>query len=73
MRVSIQLTYISRGIRVYRRGSFETGGRAPERIVLDWTREIKKEMEIDSVLEVIVDGNVDITEKVLELEKAPLE
>ncbi len=73
MHINIRITYIARGIRVERKGTFPLRGRAPEKVAADWIQEIKKEMDVDEILSVIVDGNEDITEKVLEMQKASLD
>jgi hypothetical protein len=70
--ITIQLKYISQGIRVRRGGTFPLKGRLPINVALDWIKEIKKEMEIAEILEVIYDGNNDITEEVNKFVKAPL-
>jgi hypothetical protein len=73
MSVTIAITFLSRGIRVQRRGSFPLRGRKPEKAAADWINEIKKETDVDGLIQVIVDGKEDITENVNELLKAPFE
>lgn len=53
-------------------GTFPLRGRKPEQVAIEWIKQIKKEVYFDELLEVIVDGSEDITEKVLEIEKAQL-
>jgi hypothetical protein len=67
MNVTIAITFLSRGIRVYRRGSFQKRGRKPEKVASDWINEIKKEMDVEKVLKVEADG-VDITTSLIEVE-----
>lgn len=54
--IAIQITYLSRGIRVYRSGTFPLKGRTPEQVVKDWIKEIQREMEIEEVLKIVIDG-----------------
>ena len=71
MRISIK--YLSPAGRVQQSGSFPLKGRKPEKIAFDWIKQIKKAVYFEELLEVIVDGKEDITEKVLEMQKAPLD
>ncbi|WP_423408006.1 hypothetical protein AABM38_20390 [Heyndrickxia sp. MSNUG] len=48
-------------------------GRKSEKIAFEWLKQIKREVNFEELLEVIVDGKEDITEKVIEMEKAPLD
>lgn len=56
MNTTIQITYLSRGIRVYRSGTFPLRGRTPEQVVKDWIKAMKREMEIEEVLKIVIDG-----------------
>ncbi|WLR53540.1 hypothetical protein LC048_13510 [Mesobacillus subterraneus] len=71
--ITIKVKYLSPAGRVEQRGSFHIRGRKPETIALEWIKKIKKEVYFEELLEVIVDGKEDITEKVLEMQKAPLD
>lgn len=73
MNVRISIKYLSPAGKVQQGGSFHTRGRKPEAIAYDWIKQIKKEVYFEELLEVMVDGNEDITEKVLEMQKAPLD
>lgn len=73
MTVNIRIKYSFPAGRAQQGGSFPLRGRKPEQIAFEWIRQIKKEVNFEELLEVIVDGKEDITEKVLELEKAPLD
>ncbi|MCM3663434.1 hypothetical protein M3204_03390 [Mesobacillus subterraneus] len=73
MNIVLAITFISRGIRVQRSGSFNKRGRTPERVAIDCIQEIKKEMDVEGLLSVIVDGKEDITVKVIKLLKAHLD
>lgn len=65
MNTVIVITFISRGIRVQRKGSFQKRGRTPEKVATEWIYEIKKEMDVEKVLKVEADGD-DITDRVKE-------
>lgn len=73
MNITIRITYLTRGMRSQRSGSFPLKGRTPEKVAADWIAEIKKEMEVDGLISVIVNGKEDITEEVNKLLKAPLD
>lgn len=72
MHINIRITYLTRGMRSQRAGSFPLRGRTPEKVAADWITEIKKEMDVDLLISVIVDGKDDLTEEVNKLFKAPL-
>lgn len=73
MHITIRITYLTRGMRSQRAGTFPLRGREPEKVAADWIAEIKKEMDVDEIISVIVNGKEDITEEVNKLIKAPLE
>jgi len=73
MRITIRITYTTRGIRSQRAGTFPTNNRSPEKVATDWIQEIKKKMDVEGLLSVIVDGKEDITEEVNKLIKASLD
>lgn len=73
MNVTIQIKYLSNAGRVMQRGSFPLRGRKPEKIAYDWLQQIKRQVTYQELISVVADGDQDITEKVRELEKAPLE
>lgn len=56
MNTTIQLTYLSRGQKVYRGGTFPLKGRTPEQVAKDWIKEIGREMEVQEVLRIVIDG-----------------
>jgi len=56
MNTTIQITYLSRGQRVYRAGTFPLRRRTPEQVLKDWIKEIMREMEVEKVLRVVIDG-----------------
>jgi hypothetical protein len=73
MNVLIRIDYTSVENRLFRRGEFPLKGKSKEQAALDFWKWIKREHPFECEIEkVIVDGE-DITEKVIELEKAPLE
>ncbi|MCM3573264.1 hypothetical protein M3172_08660 [Mesobacillus subterraneus] len=49
-----------------RSGTFPARKRSPEEVAADWITEIKKEMDVDGLISVIVDGKDDITEKLID-------
>ncbi|WLR54272.1 hypothetical protein LC048_17750 [Mesobacillus subterraneus] len=73
MAITIRITYLTRGMRSQRAGSFPLRGRTPETVASDWINEIKKEMDVDGLISVIVDGKEDITEEVNILIKVSLD
>jgi hypothetical protein len=61
MYVTIQITYLCRGQRVYRAGSFPLRNRTPEMVVKEWIKEIQREMEVEEILRIKIDGeDVDV-------------
>jgi hypothetical protein len=73
MTVLIVIHYKSNDNKIFRRGSFPLRGKSKEAVALEFWKWIKREMPFECEIEkVIVDGE-DITEKVKEMEKAPLE
>lgn len=73
MNARIQITYITEGGRAQQSGTFLLKRRKSEEVALDWIKEVKRQVTYKELISVIVDGKDDITEKVLELEKAPLD
>lgn len=69
MNVAIQIHYeADLGIKSLQRGSFPARGRKPEKVALDWWKELKREMNVEINLEkVIVDGK-EITDIVKQIE-----
>jgi uncharacterized protein (UPF0218 family) len=69
MNVTIEIHYRSDS-RALQIGNFHLRGRKPEQIALDFWKQIKKAMSHRAQLEkVIVDGDQDITQLVIDLEK----
>jgi hypothetical protein len=69
MNITIEIHYkaASRG---YNRGNFPLRGRVPEKVALEFWKQINKELSYRAVLEkVLANGENDITELVLGLEK----
>lgn len=73
MHITIRITYLTRGIRLQRSGTFPLRGRTSEKVAAAWINEIKKEMDVDELISVFMDGKEDITEEVNKLLKAPLD
>lgn len=63
MNVTIKIMLLVNGIRIAKGGTFPLRGRKPEVVALNWIKEIKKEMNVEGILEVVADG-IDITDKV---------
>jgi hypothetical protein len=73
MNVLIQIHYISNDNHSYRKGSFPLRRKKKEEVAHEFWKWIKGEHPYKCEIEqVIVDGE-DITEKVKEIEKAPLD
>jgi hypothetical protein len=73
MIVLIVIHFISSDNKIMQRGSFPLKGKAKEVVALEFWKWIKREMPFECEIEkVTVDGE-DITEKVKEMDKAPLE
>lgn len=71
--IVLQIHYITNENKVLQRGTFPLKGRTHEKVALDFWKQIKRSMPFECELEkVIVDGE-DRTEKVKEIEIAPLE
>jgi uncharacterized protein (UPF0218 family) len=69
MNVTVEIHYKSDS-RALQKGSFQLRGRKPEQIALEFWKQIKKKMSHRAELEkVIVDGDQDITQLVIDLEK----
>lgn len=73
MNARIQITYRTEGGRAQQSGTFPLRRRKPEEVAYAWLQQIKRKVTYQELILVIVDGKEDITEKVLEMEKAPLE
>ncbi|MDQ1003947.1 hypothetical protein QFZ28_004347 [Neobacillus niacini] len=68
MNVTIEIHYKANS-RAYQKGSFPLRGK-PEYVALEFWKQIKKDMGYFAELEkVIVDGNNDITNSVIDLEE----
>lgn len=74
MNVKIQITYMTDGGRTQQSGTFPLRRKKPEELAFEWLQQIKRKMyTYQTLISVIVDGKEDITKKVLEMEKAPLD
>lgn len=70
MNVIIEIHYVSSGNRTTQSGSFPIRGRKPEQIALEFWKQIKNDMSHHAQLEkVIVDGDQELTERVIALEE----
>ncbi|MBT2758811.1 hypothetical protein J7E71_23355 [Mesobacillus foraminis] len=73
MNVTIKIRYNSPAGIVTQGGTFPLKGRKPEKVAFEWLQLIKKEVNYEGLNEVIAEGDLDITDLVREMEKAPLE
>jgi hypothetical protein len=73
MSVLIVVHFISSDNKIMQRGSFPLKGKAKEQVAFEWWKQIKREMPYGGELEKITVDGEDITEKVKEMEKAPLD
>ncbi|OIK17209.1 hypothetical protein BIV60_00535 [Bacillus sp. MUM 116] len=73
MNVSIEFHFISNENKVMRRGEFPLRRKRPEEVAFEFWKQIKREMPFDGELVRVKASGEDITELVMELEKAPLE
>lgn len=46
-----------------RKGTFPLRGKKPEKVAADWITEIKKGMDVDELISVIIDDKDDISKK----------
>lgn len=69
--VVISIRYTTLAGRTLQRWDCPLRGRKPAVIARDWWNQIQKEVYTDELIEVTANGE-DITDKVKELEKAPL-
>ncbi|PGY10625.1 hypothetical protein [Bacillus sp. AFS031507] len=66
--IKIEIHYYANS-KALQQGSFPLRGKKPEVIALEWWKQIKKNMSQHAELEkVVVNGDQDITELVMELE-----
>ncbi|MBT2653898.1 hypothetical protein J7E81_01385 [Bacillus sp. ISL-18] len=66
--VNIEIHYRSAS-RIMQRGSFPLKGRRPEQVALAFWKEIREEMYNAQLEQVIANGDQDLTELVIELER----
>ncbi|MED3623279.1 MULTISPECIES: hypothetical protein [Neobacillus] len=70
MNVVIEIHYLASGGKVLKSGSFPLQGRKPEQVAFQFWKQIQKEQPFEIQLEnVIINGDQDITDLVLELEQ----
>lgn len=74
MIVIIQIHYTSgAGNKILQQGEFRIGKKKVEEVAFEFWKQIKRSLPYGGELEKVVAGDEDITEKVMELEKAPLD
>ena len=64
MNVLIAIKYNSPAGTVLQQGDFPLRGKKPEAIALEWWKQIQREVYTEGLIQVIVNGNEDITDKV---------
>lgn len=64
MNITLKMKFNSPAGTVTKGGTFPLRGRTPEQVVYRWIQAIKREMYYEGLIEVIADGDQDITEKV---------
>jgi hypothetical protein len=69
MNVSLRIDYTG-GSRISQSGSFPLRGRKPEQIALLWWKQLKKESSYRATLDAVIADGQDITQQVVDLEKA---
>ncbi len=72
MNISIKIRYNSPAGIVTQGGTFSLKRRRPEQVAMEWLQEIKRQVNYEGLIEVIIDGNQDITNLVREMEKSQL-
>jgi hypothetical protein len=79
--ITIRIIYQGYAARIMRRGSFSVDpfgfevnpNQEAARVAIEFLKMIRKEGHIEEIIEVIYNGEHDITELVIEEDKAPLE
>jgi RNA 3'-terminal phosphate cyclase len=71
MNVSLRIDYIASS-RVSQSGSFPLRGRRPEKVALEWWKELKKETSYRAALEKVTADGEEITQLVKDLEEEEL-
>jgi hypothetical protein len=73
MTVLIVIHFISSDNKIMQRGSFPLKGKTKEQVAFEWWKKIRREMPYGGELEKVLADGEDITEKVKEMENAPLD
>jgi hypothetical protein len=71
MNVSLRIDYIA-STKVSQSGSFPLRGRKPEKVALEWWKELKKETSYRATLEKVTADGDEITQLVKDLEEEEL-
>jgi hypothetical protein len=71
MNVSLRIDYIASS-RVSQSGSFPLRGRKPDKVALEWWKELKKEASYRATLEKVTADGEDITQLVKDIEDEEL-
>lgn len=74
MTIIIQIHYISgAGNKILQQGEFRVGKKKVEEVAFEFWKQIQRSTPYGGQLEKVIAAGEDITEKVIELEKAPLD
>jgi hypothetical protein len=73
MTVLIRIDYITNENKVMRKGEFPLRGKIKEQAAYEFWQWIKNEHPYECEIEKVIVDNEDITEKVMELDAAPLD
>jgi hypothetical protein len=79
MKIVIKIIYKVYGIKSMQCGAFplnpkkfkEDPDQEAARVAFNWLKEIKREMNVEEIVEVVYDGDQDITGSVKEFEQGP--
>lgn len=72
MNIVIEIHFISAESKVLQSGSFLLKRRKPEEVAYEFWKQIKRRMPYGGEIQKVLANGEDITELVIELEKAPL-
>jgi hypothetical protein len=72
MNVLIRIDYIASRNKAYQTGCLPLRGKTPEKIALEWWRQINREMSYHADLEKVIANGEDITQLVKDLEDKEL-
>lgn len=68
LNIHIEVHFVANKNRVLKQGSFPLKGRKPEIVAFNWWKEIKRELPVDYLEKILVNGE-EITKQITELDK----